>query len=300
MGRTRIVTETEESDSTDDQVYAEHPLFPLEEGDKSFETSYIQITRIEEGAQKFGPVVAATDLLTEQQITERWGGGQYVIIARAASKLDGIPGRFRKHRRVTLPGNPKPLSPDPTPNEQKLAAPQTSGAAQASPMGGDSNSFFAMMMQMQQQALERERQASERAAQQSQQFMQMFMSIMTGSKNDSASMMQVMMQMSAQSQQSMLQFITATMSNRGGGPEEMAKYAELLRQLGVGGAKPAGESGGSTESIGSMLENAADVIQGMVALKGGASPAAPTQVDASAVPTGGGGAASVLRGMMGR
>ncbi len=303
MARTRIteIDGDEVAEEKEEAPFPEHPLFPLEDGDKTFEVSFIQITRVESGVQKFGPTVPSNELNTEDDIFNRWGGGHYVLIARAATRGTGYPGRFKKHRRVNIPGTPKPLSPDPTPEEQKLAAPQT-GVAQASPMGGgDPMSFFAMMMQMQQQSLERERQASEKAVAQNQQFMQMFMTVMQGSKADSQNMIQMMMQMSSQSQQGMLQFISAMMANRGGGPEEMAKYADLLKTLGVGGGDKKGGNGeggaAASESIGAMLENAADLVQGMVALKGAAS---PTQIGATADPNAPpmGGAASLLKGMM--
>lgn len=302
MGRTRIteidgVVEAEERER-DDNPFPEHPLFPLEDGDKTFEVSFIQITRVESGVQKFGPTVPATDLNTEDDIFNRWGGGQYVIIARAATRGTGYPGRFKKHRRVNIPGLPKPLSADPTPEEQKLASPQAAPPAQATSPMSDPMSFFGVMMQMQAATLEKERLAAERAAQQNQQFMQMFMTIMQGSKTDSQNMMQMMMTMSSQNQQGMLQFITAVMANRGGGPEEVAKYAELIKVLGGGGGEKKAANGESSESIGAMLENAADLVQGMVALKGAASPAPMGAADPNAPAAGG--AASLLKGMMGR
>lgn len=295
MSKTRTVTETEEL-AEDEHIYPEHPLFPLEEGEKTKDVSWILVSRVEEGVQKYGPNIPANELLTEQDIVNRWGGGHYILIGRGLSKTyEGMPGRFNKHRRLHLPGNSKPLSPDPTPQEQRIASPNTP-PANTSPMG-DPMSFFAMMMQMQQQSLERERQASEKAQQQNQQFMQMFMTIMQGSKQDAAAMTQVMMQMSAQNQQSMMQFVSAMMASRGGGPEEMAKYADLLKTLGIGGGnKPANGEGGSTsESIGAMLENAADFVQGLAILKGSAPPPQPVAVDANTAPMGG--ASALLRGM---
>lgn len=88
------------------------------------------------------------------------------------------------------------------------------------------------------------------------------------------------------------------MSNRGGGPEEMAKYAELMRSLGLGGAPklPNGDAGASSESIGAMLENAADLVQGMVALKGGPG-AQAVQANAQGPQMAHGGAASLLQGV---
>jgi hypothetical protein len=290
MARTRTVTETEELDGTE-ETFPEHPLFPLEEGEKTIDVTYILISRFEEGVQKYGPNVLASELMSESDIAQRWGGGHYIIIARAKSTtFDGQPGKFRKHRRIHLPGNSKPLSPDPTPQEQKMANPNEKTAPPVQQNFGDMGQLFAMMLQMNQQS-------SDRAAQQSQQFMTMFMTIMQGSKSDAQAMTQTMMTMSSQQQQSMMQFVTAIMGNRGGGPEEMAKYADLLRSLGVGGAaiKPEGEKPQS-ESIGAMLENAADFVQGLAVLKGSAPPPQQIAPDTQAAPTGG--ASSVLKAMM--
>jgi hypothetical protein len=297
MARTRTTTEIEEI-SDDERIWPEHPLFPLDEGEKAYEVSWILITRIEEGVQKYGPNVLANELMTEQDIISRFGGGHYSLISRALSKTyDGQPGRFTKHRKLHLPGIPKPLSPDPTPQEQKMANPTMKPDTPVSPMG-DPMGMFGIMMQMQQASLERERVASEKAQQHNQQFMQMFMTVMQGSKADSQNMMQMMMTMSSQQQQGMLQFITAMMSNRGGGPEEVAKYAELLKVLGVGQQKEAPKEMGDGHSIGAMLENAADVIQGIVTLKNaGASAGPPPAQPPSELPPGVGGAASLLRGM---
>lgn len=305
--RRQTIVIGEEPEEDDDNIsYETHPLFPLDKSSgrhqKGFEVSYIQITRLEEGRQKWGPCIKAEELRTESDITERYGGGQFILIAREATKT-GLPGDITKQQRLNLPGLPKPLSPDPTPEEQKLAAPHLNGNSNQSVNGGmglgDPMSLFAMMMQMQQQSLERERQASEKAAQQSQQFMTMFMTVMQGSKSDSQNMIQMMMQMNAQQQQGMLQFITAMMSNRGGGPEEMAKYAELLKALGVGGSNGGGEKK-EEGGVGSMLENVADIIQGVTMLKGlGAPPSAAAAPPTQEFPSGTGGASALLRGMRG-
>lgn len=298
MGKKTIVIGEEEDDEKEREEFEEHPLFPLEENQPSFDVSYIQITRWEEGKQKWGPCIRAEDLKSEADIIAQFGGGDYVLVARAATKLQGLPGGTRKHRRLNLPGLPKPLSNEPTPAEVRLSNPSApvpgQPVAPASPLSHDPMAFLTLM-------LEKERMASEKAQQQQNQFMQMFMAIMQGSKSDSQNMMQMMMQMSQQSQASMLQFITAMMSNRGGGPEEMAKYAELLKALGVGASQPAKSEGG-TGGIAGMLENAADVIQGLAILKGvggngqNGAPAA-LQSPSTDIPSGTGGASSLLRGL---
>jgi hypothetical protein len=111
-------------------------------------------------------------------------------------------------------------------------------------------------------------------------------------------MMQMVMQMNQSQQQGMLQFITAMMGSRGGGPEEFAKYAELIRALSPGEKKdPAKEGDG--QSISAMLENAADLVQGIVQLKGSMTPGPtiPPSHEQPALPPGTGGAASLLRGL---
>jgi hypothetical protein len=267
MAGRRIRTITDETDENAEDLgeWPEHPLFPLTDGEKSFDVSFIHITRFENGTQKWGVAVPAHDLNSENDIFERWGGGQYVLVARAASKSEGIPGRIRKHRRVTIPGKSKPLSSDPTPEEMNLANPQPPHPPQSSngSSGSDLVSLMGMMMQMSQQA-------SERSAVQSQNFMQMFLGMMQNSKSDAQQMTQMMLQMTSQNQQAMMGLISTVMANRGGGPEEMAKYADLLRSLGVGTATAKETDKGGTD-IASMLENAADVVQGIVALKGGPS-----------------------------
>jgi len=297
MAKSRTITigEEDEEDERAETTFDEHPLFPLEGDQRGFDISYIQITRFEEGMQKWGPCVRGEELRSEADIIERYGGGQYVLVGRRASKIEGIPGRISKNRRVNLSGLPKPLSADPTPAEARLSSPGTSqnGATTQAPsagniMGTDPMAFLTLM-------LEKERLASEKAQQQQNQFMQMFMTIMQGSKTDSQNMMQMMMTMSAQQQQGMMQFITAMLANKSGGPEEVARYAELINALsGNKDKKPGGEGEGG-QSIGAMLENAADVIQGIVQLK--ASATAPPQAlpNSESRPTGG--AASLLAGL---
>lgn len=247
----------------DGPLYDEHPLFPLVDNEKPYEISYITITRHENGVQKWGPSLPAEQLMTEEAIFELYGGGNYTLIARAATKRTGLPGKNQKARRINLAGKMKPLSGNPTPEELKFYE-GLSTTVEAKPAGqsfGDMGQLFALMLQMNQQS-------AQRAQEQAQQFMTMFMGMMQGSKGDAQRMTEMMMTMSSQNQQTMMQFVTAMMANRGGGPEEMAKYADLLKTLGFakGEAKEGDKSG--NESVGAIIENAADIVTGLVQLKG--------------------------------
>ncbi len=276
-------------------LYDEHPLFPLVENEKSYEVSFISITRHENGVQKWGPTLPATQLMNEEALFELFGGGNYTLIARAATKRDGLPGKNQKSRRLNLAGKMKPLSGNPTPEELKLyeGLPSTPQEAKPAAQFGDMGQLFALMMQMNQAS-------AQRAQEQSQQFMTMFMGMMQGSKGDAQRMTEMMMTMSSQNQQTMMQFVTAMLANRGGGPEEMAKYADLLKTLGFGkGEAKEGDKPGN-ESVGSIIENAADIVTGLVQLKGAMVPpnganGAPQPVAVTEAPPGS--ALSFVRGL---
>jgi len=175
-------------------------------------------------------------LTTLSQIEELYGGGEYILVGRNMSQSNpGQPGRsMTKHRKISIPGLAKPMSEDPTDEEmnggKKVIPPTPSQPGMFGGGGDGASQIFIAMMQMNQQA-------QERSAQAQQQFMTMFLQMMQNSKTESAAMTQMMMQMTQSQQASMLQMVTAMMANRGGGPEEMAKYAELLKTLGVGGNK---------------------------------------------------------------
>jgi hypothetical protein len=140
------------------------------------------------------------------------------------------------------------------------------------------------MMSMQQQAQDRaaaESRASQmREAENSKQFLTMLVTMMSSSKSDMQNMIQMMMTLSAQQQQSMIQLLPAVMGSRGGGPEEMAKFADLFKTLGF--TPPAGGKAVAKDddnSIGTILANGADVLQGIMALKGGLGGAPPAGVN---------------------
>jgi hypothetical protein len=255
-----------------------HPLFPVDEGEPNPQVTFIQITRIDRGQQKYGPVLRADELTTYEELFEMYGGGHYELWARGPSKLkvDGY-GNVTKRRRFQLPGRSKPLSKDPTPDElRELDPPRSAVSEAAAPAASSSgsageNNFLLAMMNMQQQN--------------AQQFAQMMQAMMQSSKQESMEMAKMqmasqqqnttlMLTLSQQNQASMVQMMTAMMGSRGSGPDEMAKYAKLLKDLNILGGAPGGEAeGGDGEGgIGKMIEDAADAIQGLVLLKGGAKP----------------------------
>ena len=192
------------------------------------------------------------------------------MVARTASKVTpGIPARISKQRKITIPGKPKPMSDDPTEEEENGGKKVAHTTPQAGMLGGGGDAIFIAMMQMNQQA-------QERAAAAQQQFMTMFIQMMQSSKTESAAMTQMMMQMSQSQQQATMNMVTALMANRGGGPEEMAKYTELLKSLGFekpGGAKDDDEkSGFSMEDLPTMIENVADIATAAAELRRGPAP----------------------------
>jgi hypothetical protein len=271
----------------DDEAFPEHPLFPVPDDEPSFEVSFIQVTRWENGRQVWGPCLSASDLPHELAVQEMFGGGQYSLVARRAQKNDKTkPSGITKTRKITLPGRPKPMSVDPTPEEEAAydptkRPPPIAAQASGSPFAGGVENIFLAMMSMQQQAAERQaaeaRETARREAESSKNFMTMFLGMMQNSKADTAQMMSMMMQVTSQNQAAMMQLMPAMMAARGGGPEEMAKLAEVFKAFGFtpsggGGGAVAKPSGDDSSSLGAIVSNAADVIQGLVALKGGVMP----------------------------
>jgi hypothetical protein len=259
--------------------YVEHPLFPLDDGQKPFDVSFIQLSRKEGGAMVFVPQHFRSEELTStDQILERFGGGTYELYARSQSKsFPGQMGNISKRRLVTLPGRPKPLDPSNATNAEEIAAgirpnpfdvPKPQGLFGS---GAGSDGVLVAILQMNQQA-------AQAAQQQSQQFMALMMQMMSEGKKEAAEssrmMMQMFTQMTTSQQQSMMQMLPLLVGNRGGGPEEFAKYAELMKSLGFGRPEPAkeGEQTPENESVGAILENVADIVAGapaaLSALKG--------------------------------
>ncbi len=308
MPRVKRESPEDESGVTGGGPLPEHPLFPLEEGQKPFQVSYIGLARRENGAMKYIPgTFRAEELFSEKDIIERFGGGDYELYARAESKHHvGQPGYITKRRLLSLPGNPKPLDPNNASPAEKQAAglgpkPENGGGA----LGGDSSILIAILQMSQSQAAQ--------AAQQSQNFMALMMQMMNESRKDasvtSANMMQMFSQMSSSNQQTMMQLLPLMIQQKGGGPEELAKYVDMMKSLGLAkvASDVAGEGGTpANESIGAILENVADIVAGAPGMLGalkqltgpapmptGNSPIEQRSIAAARVP---GSAASVLLG----
>lgn len=244
-----------------------HPLFPQEAEDKDEPfVAFIQVTRFDQGGQMWcDRLFTAEELSDLSQIRDLYGGGHYELIARSPAVRDiRKPGNITARRRYKIPGRSLPLGTNTTQDEDAghaVAAPVTavgSGGAM-----GDSGLLIAILQMNQTAQANAQQQAQQQAqaqAEQSRQFMAMLMQFIAAGKTDSSAMTQMMMQMSQSQQTSMMQMVTAMMANRGGGPEEMQKYAELLKTLGMGRQDEKEED---SSSIGKMLEDAADTVQGL-------------------------------------
>ncbi len=263
-----------------DEDYLEHPLFPVEEGDSPPDISFIHITRWERGKQYWGKCLPSHELQTVEQIAELYGGGEYVLVARTASKVTpGIPARISKQRKITIPGKPKPMSDDPTEEEENGGKKVIHQQQAANGLMGGADGILLAILNMnataQQAAEARAERAAKEAADASSRFMMMFMELMKGNKSDASQMTQMMMQMSQAQNQSMMTMVTAMMSARGGGPEEMSKMVELLKGLGLnmGSKKEDDEKGGfSMEDLPTMIENVADIATAAAELRRGPTP----------------------------
>jgi hypothetical protein len=266
----RISIETDEFGeemSSPGEQFPEHPLFPLEkEGDHQPDISFIQVTRRQDGAMVWGPVIPAAELTSLDQIIERWGGGYYELQGRKRSKhFPGQPGNFARKRTVTLPGREKPFSDSPTLKERVAAgleggsSSSTATALPVVPTGlGMGDTVLVAILNMQQQA-------AQQSSQMMLNFMTMFMKMIEDGKasaqQQQAATMQMISTMSTSQQQSMMTLLPLLIQNRGGGPEEVAKYAELFKALGGGGGSSI-ETEKEEPGIGSMLENLADIVAG--------------------------------------
>lgn len=273
-----------------EEMNVEHPLFPVEDGEQVPEIHYITIARWERGKAMTGQTFPAAEITDVQHIFDLYGGGEYILQGRRASiKYEGQPGNTVRQKKINIPGKPRPMSQNPTEEELgELPQARRIEAGGFGGGGGDGMTQVLLAMFQQQSAQAAAQQQATQAAQalaqqQAQQFMQMMVAMMQGSKSESSQMTTLMMQMSQQQSQNMMQMVTAMMANRGGGPEEMAKYAELMRTLGMGGAKGEDEK---SEDVGSLVENLADIVTGIASMRGGQLP-----------PSEPGSAASVLQAM---
>ena len=306
MTRARLELE-DDDDELSPSRFPEHPLFPLEKGERVPDISFIQVTRRQDGGMVWGPVVVSSDLTSTDQIVERWGGGFYELVGRQMSKnYPGQPGNFSKRRTYTLPGQEKPFSDRPTLRERMASGlapevgsapagnPQAAGLPAASSGGGlgDSTVLLALLNMQQQSAA--------RSEQMMVTFMTMFMKMIEQGKADAQnqqnSMITMMTTLSSGQQNSMMQLLPLLIQNRGGGPEEVAKYAQLFKALGGaanGEAKPEKEDPG----VGGILESLADIVAGapaaVASLQGLKGAQMPTMPDLAP----NGSAASVLGGI---
>lgn len=286
-------------------TWSDHPLFPVDDGEEQPEVTFVTVTRKEGAKMVWGPTFKAEDLTSVEQIIERFGGGDYELWARAPGKRDPTtPGNCTKRRWLPLPGKSRPFSDDPTQQELRqagdvpnaISAPSSSAtmpaAAPATASGGiGGDGLLVAILNMQAQA--------------SQQFMALMLEMMKSSKTEavesaktqSAAMQQMttmLMTLSAQQQQSMMGMMTAMLSAKGGSTDDVAKMAELFKNLGV--INPAaGEKAKPSDGfdIGKVLEDGADLVQGLVLLKGG-NPAAPNGSSPPAQPSASTTAASLV------
>jgi hypothetical protein len=258
--------------------FIEHALFPLEEGIKPFEVSYISIARKEGGAMVWVPqMFRAEELTSTDQILERFGGGTYELYARSQSRTNaGQAGSITKRRLVTLPGKPKPLDPSNATAQEEIAAgirPSPFDAPKTGLGALGSDGVLVAILQMNQQASQMAAQQAAAAAaaqaQQSQQFMGLMMQMISEGKKESAQSMQMMMQMmttmTQAQQQSMMQMLPLLVTTKGGGPEELDKYLALFQKLGLAKAGAPSEDAGDADdsvSVTEVLSNVASIVQG--------------------------------------
>ena len=246
-----------------------HPLFPASEEDgKVIVVDFIQITRFESGVPVLVPrVFRADEIRSEAQLTELFGGGVYEVIARRQMKLNpDLPGAITGRKRFKLPGVSGSLTGDPKDAPQgsiPKPAPEASGVAPApNGMGltGGSDSLLGMILQMNMQATQR---AAEQQAMQQQQFLQMMTAMIGSGKSESTTLLTTVLNIQAQSNQTMAGLISAILSNRGGGTnvDEMTKILELAKKLN-GDVDEEDDLSSTIEAVGGLMKSAAQLQQG--------------------------------------
>jgi hypothetical protein len=208
----------------------------------------------------------ASELVDVSQIFALYGGGDYVLQGRKRSiSYEGQPGQVVRQKKINIPGKSRPMSGNPTEEELGGELPPAGRRSEPGGLAGGGDGLTQVLLAMFQGQQTAAQQAQQQAQQQSQNFMTMMATLMQGSKSESAQMTQMMMTMSAQQSQNMMQMVTAMMANRGGGPEEFAKYAELMRSMGLGGK--GGEE--KPEDVGSLVGDLADIVTGIASMRGG-------------------------------
>ncbi len=247
-----------------DESWPEHPLFPAEEGEDPHRVEFIQVVRYESGRALLVPTTFRSGELTSlDQLNSQYGGGLYELIGRRCSIHDPTSmGRISAKVRYEIAGPSRPLVVDP--NAPPPAPTMPAVVHQHNPSAPD-NSVMGILTMMLANSRDEARAARELQQQ-----------IQAQARTESMQAQQNMMQMQTTMMSGMLGVVTALAGNKGGGGiDDISKMASLFKDLGVLGGKPAGEeSEVSGESIGEMISNAADIVQGMVELKtsGGLGP----------------------------
>jgi hypothetical protein len=275
---------------SDPSLWVEHPLFPAEGDDPPPPIAFISVYRYEpSGPVQVMRVFRAEELQNESQISELYGGGMYELHGRRQSKQDAtLPGALVSKRRVRIPGEPQPLSPG---GVAKPAVVEPVKAAE--PEMGVMTMFMQMqmnMMQMQEAAAARREEAQQREADRRAQETR---EAAERSRHEQSQFTTLIMNMNAQSQQTMATIMGAVLQKSGGGgTAELTQLVDVLKGLGMKlpGAEAADEGGGT--DIGQVVADVADIVQGVAAMKGGA-PVAP-QVVLPQGPAGEGSAASLF------
>jgi hypothetical protein len=280
-----------------DGVWPEHPLFPAEGDDVPLPIAFINIYRYEPS----GPVQVlrtfrADELTSLEQIANLYGGGMYEIVGRRPSKADDSqPGNKVRQQRVRIPGDPLPLAPGGVAAKVEAAPPEKK-PEDVGVMG----MFMQMMVMQQDAALRREegrqrdeerraeeqRRDAERRTEEARRYAEQ-------QQAAQARFTELVIQMNAQSQNTMTTIMGAVLSRTGeGGTESLTKMVEVLKGLGMKlpGAEEAAEGG---TNVGEVMRDVADTVQGvaqiMAAQKGGPVPVLPKG------PVGEGSAASILK-----
>jgi hypothetical protein len=239
----------------DEESWPEHPLFPAEEDAEPQRIEFIQVVRYEHGRALLVPTTFRSGELTSlDALNNMYGGGLYELIGRRCSVHDPTSmGRISAKVRYELAGPSRPLVVDANaPPAMPPVVTQVTPAPAIDNMG-----MFTMIYQTSREdaraAAEAQRQAQERARQESMENQRM------------------MMQMQTTMMTSMMGVVTAVVGARsgGGGVEDFAKMVEVAQKLGAFSPKGGDDSGESTESIGGIISNVADIVAGAVELKQG-------------------------------
>jgi hypothetical protein len=258
--------------------WPEHPLFPAEEGDEPQRIEFIQVIRHENGKSQMIPrTFRADELQSVEDIFALWGGGYYELQGRRSSIADATKlGRLSGNRRYQIPGPSKPLVDG---QWQETAGVAGSTVVTAVPGLGELPPtmlqlvpVLAQLYTQAQQAKEaREEREAARRREEEERRRQDDIRREERTRAESLANNQLMINLSAQSQQTMAAMMTALLSRAGGGTDEFARMADLVLKL-KGVAVPDAEAAsddGVLDKLVALAGNAADVVQGAVKLKEG-------------------------------